>query len=172
MNMENGCMNCTGNIYRACREEAAKYNDKLKSRESAAELLGISTSTMSNYELGITKTVPVDIVVMMADLYNSPQIKNLYCKRECPIGKQLPVATEIDTLAGVTVRLLNDLDDKSVQDMKRQLLNIAADGKIDDSEKEEFEGIMGNLDALVRTISELRMLAEKYVERSGHNGTC
>lgn len=24
--MENGCMNCMGNIYRACREEAAKYN--------------------------------------------------------------------------------------------------------------------------------------------------
>lgn len=53
--MENGCMNCMGNIYRACREEAAKYNDKLRSRESAAELLGISTSTLSNYELGITK---------------------------------------------------------------------------------------------------------------------
>lgn len=80
MNMENGCMNCMGNIYRACREEAAKYNDKLRSRESAAELLGISTSTLSNYELGITKAVPVDIVVMMADLYNSPSLKTSTAK--------------------------------------------------------------------------------------------
>lgn len=78
--MENGCMNCMGNIYRACREEAAKYNDKLRSRESAAELLGISTSTLSNYELGITKAVPVDIVVMMADLYNSPSLKTSTAK--------------------------------------------------------------------------------------------
>lgn len=169
--MENGCMNCMGNIYRSCREEAARYNDKLRSRESAAELLGISTSTLSNYELGITKTVPVDIVVMMADLYNSPQLKNLYCKMECPIGKQLPVATEIDGLASVTVRLLNDLDDEEIQSMKKQLLSIAADGKIDESEREEFDGIMRNLDSLAKTISELRMLAEKIKERSGGNGT-
>lgn len=168
--MENGCMNCMGNIYRACREEAAKYNDKLKSRESTAELLGISTSTLSNYELGITKTVPVDIVVMMADLYNSPQLKNLYCKKECPIGRQLPVATEIDGLASVTVRLLNGLDDEEIQKIKRQLLNIAADGKIDDSEKEEFDHIMDSLDSLAKTISELRMLAEKFTERGGKNG--
>ena len=169
--MENGCMNCMGNIYRACREEAARYNDKLKSRESAAELLGISTSTLSNYELGITKAVPVDIVVTMADLYNSPQLKNLYCKRECPIGKQLPVATEIAGLASVTVRLLNDLDDEEIQSMKKQLLSIAADGKIDESERAEFDDIMRNLDSLAKTISELRMLAEKITERGDGNDT-
>lgn len=170
--MENDCKNCTGNIYRACREEAAVYNDKLKSRENAAELLGISTSTLSNHELGITKTVPVDTVVMMADLYNSPQLKNLYCKRECPIGKQLPVATEIDSLAGATVRLMNDLDDREIQDMKKRLLSIAADGKIDENESNEFNSIMGKLDSLAKTISELRMLAEKYLERSDRDGTC
>ncbi len=169
--MENGCMNCTVNIYRACREEAAKYNDKLKSRESAAELLGISTSTLSNYELGITKAVPVDIVVLMADLYNCPQLKNLYCKRECPIGMGMPVATEINSLASVTVRLLNDLDDEEIQDMKRQLLRIAADGEIYENEKKEFEIIMENLDSLAKTISELRMFSEKYTGRGSGNGS-
>lgn len=167
--MENGCINCTENIYRACREDAAVYNEKLKSRESAAELLGISVSTLSNHELGITKSVPVDTVVMMADLYNSPQLKNLYCKHECPIGKNLPVATKIDSLTGATVRLLNDLDEIGIQNMKRELLSIAADGKIDDSEKREFECIMSKLDSLANTISELRMLSEKYAKTGGNN---
>lgn len=167
--MENGCINCAGNIYRACREEAAAYNEKLRSRESAAELLGISVSTLSNHELGITKSVPVDTVVMMADLYNSPQLKNLYCKHECPIGKSLPVATEIDSLAGVTVRLLNNLDESGIQNMKRDLLSIAADGKIDDGELQEFECIMNKLDDLANTISELRMLAEKYAKTGGND---
>ena len=107
----------------------------------------------------------------ISDLYNSPQLKNLYCKRECPIGKQLPVATEIDGLASVTVRLLNDLDDEEIQNMKKQLLSIASDGKIDESEREEFDGIMRNLDSLAKTISELRMFAEKITERGGRNGT-
>lgn len=41
------------NIYCRCRKEAAKYNDKLNSRDGAAELLGISASTLADYELGI-----------------------------------------------------------------------------------------------------------------------
>lgn len=38
-----------------CRKEAAKYNDKLNSREGAAEMLGVSVSSLADYELGITK---------------------------------------------------------------------------------------------------------------------
>ena len=71
----------------------------------------------------------------------------------------------------MTVRLLNDLDDEEIQNMKKQLLSIAADGKIDESEREEFDGIMRNLDSLAKTISELRMFAEKITERGGGNGT-
>lgn len=78
--MESNCTNCNENVYFACRKKAASYNEKLNSRESAAELLGISPSTLANHELGITKSVPVDTVVMMADLYHAPELKNMYCK--------------------------------------------------------------------------------------------
>ena len=73
--MESNCTNCNENVYFACRKKAASYNEKLNSRESAAELLGISPSTLANHELGITKSVPVDTVVMMADLYHAPELK-------------------------------------------------------------------------------------------------
>lgn len=168
--MENGCGKSNENIYFACRKSAAVYNDKLSSRENAAELLGISPSTLANHELGITKNVPVDTVVMMSDLYHAPQLKNLYCKNECPIGKGLPVATEFNSLEGITVRLLNSLDDEEIRNMKRRLVSIAADGRVDEQEKAEFDMIMKNLDVLAKAISELRMLAEKYTERSGGNG--
>lgn len=68
------------NIYCKCRKEAAKYNDKLNSREGAAELLGISASTLADYELGITKIIPADAILRMADLYNAPELRNHYCK--------------------------------------------------------------------------------------------
>ena len=56
--MEIDCTKDGKNIYFACREKAAKYNDLLNSREKeAAELLGISTSTLANHELGVTKNV-------------------------------------------------------------------------------------------------------------------
>lgn len=72
--MEFDCTKEGKNIYFACREKAAKYNDLLNSRERAAELLGISTSTLANHELGVTKNVPPDTVVMMSDLYKTQGI--------------------------------------------------------------------------------------------------
>lgn len=61
-----------------CRKEAAKYNDKLSSREGAAEMLGVSVSSLADYELGITKVIPVDKIVLMAELYNAPELKAWY----------------------------------------------------------------------------------------------
>ena len=96
--MANDCMKANENIYFRCRKEAAKYNDKLNSRESASELLGVSVSSLADYELGNTKVVPVDKVVLMADLYNAPQLLNSYCARECPIGCRKDIATEIQPI--------------------------------------------------------------------------
>lgn len=165
--MESSCTKCNENVYFVCRKQAALYNDKLNSRENAAELLGISPSTLANHELGITKSVPVDTVVMMADLYHAPELKNLYCKNECPIGRSLPVATEVKTLEGITVRILNNLDADRIRAIKQALLRIAEDGEIDGQERIELDGIVKNLDNLAKSISELRLLAEKSEERSG-----
>ena len=60
---------CENQCFR-CRKEAAKYNKKLDSREGAAEMLGISVSSLADYELGNTKVIPVDKVVLMADIGN------------------------------------------------------------------------------------------------------
>lgn len=79
--MEFDCTKEGKNIYFACREKAAKYNDLLNSRERAAELLGISTSTLANHELGVTKNVPPDTVVMMSDLYKTHQKRRLSAYR-------------------------------------------------------------------------------------------
>ena len=66
------------NICFRCRKEASAYNDKLSSREGAAELLGLSVSSLADYELGVTKVIPVDKIVLMADLYNAPELKVWY----------------------------------------------------------------------------------------------
>ncbi len=104
--MGNGGMKENNNIYFRARKSAAVYNERLYSRERAAELLGISISTLADYELGNTKVVPVDKVVLMADLYNCPELKNGYCKYECPIGKSMPLATEVTGIEGVALRLI------------------------------------------------------------------
>ena len=106
------------NIYFKARKSASIYNEKLYSREGAAEALGLSVSALADYELGVTKIVPVDKVVLMADLYNAPEIKRHYCKHECPIGQGLPISADVKGIEGITLRILQQLDDDSLDAIK------------------------------------------------------
>ena len=58
------------NVYFECRKRAAIHNERLNSRAGAAEILGISESTLAHYELGITKNIPVDVAKLIYDALN------------------------------------------------------------------------------------------------------
>lgn len=162
--MGKGPINENNNIYFRARKEAAVYNEKLFSREGAAELLGISVSTLADYELGNTKVVPVDKVVLMSDLYNCPELKTGYCKSECPIGKTMPLATQITGIEGIALRLVKQLDFDEIMQMKKSLIDIAVDGVISDDEKPELQAIMTRLNELSEVISEIRLISEKVLK--------
>ncbi len=152
------------NVYFKARKAAALYNEKLFSREGAAEMLGISVSTLADYELGNTKVVPVDKVMLMADLYNAPELKHWYCKRECPIGKSMPLATQIKGIEGIALRMIQEFDPDSLEDMKNSLVSIAADGVISEDEKPELERILKKLDDMAVVISEMKLVGEKALK--------
>lgn len=158
--MEKECMNCGGSIYFQCRKEAAKYNDRLSSREGASEILNVSVSSLSNYELGLTP-VPTDVVVRMADLYGAPELEACYCKNDCPIGKRQNIATKIRGIEQITCSLLNHADDDRLHSIKKGLLRIASDGKLDHGEEEELKKIVACLSDFADDVMELRMYLKK-----------
>ncbi len=162
--MGNGSMKDNDNVYFRARKAAAMYNERLFSREGAAELLGVSVSTLADYELGNTKIVPVDKVVLMADLYNCPELKYGYCKHECPIGKTLPIATQAKNLEGIALRLIREFDADKLKGIQRDLIDITADGIIDDCEKPALKAIMEQLDQMAVAISELKIAGEKALK--------
>nr|DAQ43546.1 MAG TPA: regulatory protein [Caudoviricetes sp.] len=149
------------NIYFRCRKEAAKYNDKLNSRESTADLLGVSVSSLADYELGNTKVVPVDKVVLMADLYNAPQLLNSYCATECPIGCRREMATELQTLERTTLSLLDLFSQDKLGRMMTALTSIAADGKVERKEREKMDEIVCYLNEIRVRIEELTLYDDK-----------
>lgn len=160
--MDVGCKNTGISIYFQCRISAAKTNKNFKSRESAAEYFGVSVSSMANYERGIT-IPPLDLVLMMAEEYNAPQLRNLYCMKQCPLGKEQPISSELKTLEAVTVGIVAKLDKNDIDDMKRQLLDIAEDGKVSQDEEIDFKEVSLAMDKLAVAISELRLVKEKLL---------
>ena len=150
-----------------CRKEAAKYNDRLNSREGAAELLGVSVSSLADYELGITKVIPVDKVVLMAELYGAPELKAWYCAEECPIGRGFPMpSAELSSVERTAMQLLKQLRESDVQDVKNTLIDITADGVISEDERADLERILEYLDGLIKAAGELRLIGAKVLGQS------
>ena len=149
-----------GNPWYEARKKAAEYDDRLCSREGAAERLGMSVSAVADALLGLTKCMPVDKAVLMADLYNAPQLLNYYCLHECPIGCRHSISDEVVDIDRVTVKLLKGLRVDKLEEIKDSLLDIAEDGKITDDEKPELKEVLDYLDSLAKTVSELKTIGE------------
>lgn len=149
-----------GNPWYEARKKAAEYDDRLYSREGAAERLGMSVSAVADAELGLSKCMPVDKAVLMADLYNAPQLLNHYCLHECPIGCRHSLSAETFDIDRVTVKILKNLKVDRLNELKDKLLDIAEDGVISDDEKPDLRDILEYLDGLSKTISELKIIGD------------
>lgn len=166
--MGRDAMKASENICFQCRKEAAKYNDRLSSREGAAEMLGISVSSLAGYELGITKVIPVDKIVLMAELYNAPELMTWYCTSECPIGRNLPIPSgKVSSVERTTMALLKQLRDEDVQKVKETLIDITADGEITNDERPDLAEILEYLDGLIKAAGELRLIGKKILNGGG-----
>ena len=163
--MGNDCTKDNKNIYFCARKEAAIHNPALYARDRAAEMIGVSVSTLADYELGVTKVVPVDKVVLMADLYDCPELKTGYCKHECPIGKDYPIKTKVGGLEGITLRVLKALDRDEISEMRDTLIDISSDGEIAEDEKEELQKILEQLDSIILAASELKLAGKKILRK-------
>ncbi len=151
------------NVYLRYRKEAAVDLPALTSREGAAELLGISPESLRDYERGVTKTVPADIVLKMSHIYNAPEIRNYYCRSVCPIGEKYTPKIDVDQVEidRLTLRLLNAF--RNISSIKDTLVEIVADGIIDESERPALSEVLDTLDAISVHAQELRVWVEKHL---------
>ncbi len=149
------------NPFCKARLAAAEYNERLFSKEGAAELLGVSVSTLSDYELGLTKIIPPDMVVKMASLYNAPELENYYCTEVCPLGCGMP-KVELENLDRIAIKALASF--RKLDQTKEMLLDITADGVISDDERPDLAAILSNLEELESIAQNLKVWVKKNLE--------
>lgn len=149
------------NPFCKARLKAAEYNEKFYSKEYAAEQLHISAGQLQDYELGITKCIPPDNILRMADVYRAPELRNLYCREMCPLGSDVPVL-ELEDLDRITVKAMASL--RKTAETKDILLDITEDGVISEEEKSELEKVLQNLDEISAIAQSLKVWAEKNLD--------
>ena len=152
----------TDNAYKKARIRAAEFNDKLKSREGAAEMMGVSPSSILNYETGVCKQIPPDVVVKMAEIYSAPELMNYYCCNECPIGKCIAPNVELKEISCLAIQL--SVLSKNPETFVERLMEILQDGSVDKDEKQDFMTIVKGLIEFSEKIQSLELWAKKNLK--------
>ncbi len=145
------------NMFYTARSEAAKSNERLSSREGAAEELGIDRTRIARIELGSIVPYP-DEVLLMADYYKAPELKAMYCRECCPLGKNFPKVENQD-LDRITVRAQATF--RKIKTAKNLLLDITEDGVITEEERPDLEKIIATLDEVTEIAQNLKIWAQK-----------
>ena len=143
------------NIYQVTRE-----NLEL-SREKASELLEVIPPERIE-KIENEKSMPhPDEVLAMSKGYKKPSLCNYYCSNQCPIGKEYVPEIEIKELAPIVLEMLASLN--SVNSKKDRLIEITADGKIDNNEIDDFIYIQEELERISITVETLQLWSEKML---------
>lgn len=128
------------NIYHICREELGL------SREKASELLEVIPPERIE-KIENEKSLPrPDEALIMAEKYKVANLCNYYCANQCPIGREYVPEIQIKDLSQIVLEMLASLN--SMRKKQERLIEITADGKIDENEIEDFILIQEELEKI------------------------
>ena len=131
------------------------------SREKASELLEtISPEKLERIENEKQLPTPEDVMIM-AEKYSEPSIKNYYCANQCPMGQHYVPRIEFDDLEKTVLKLVASLN--AINSKKDQLIEIASDGVVHDYELASFVNIQNELEKLSFALSKMEVWTEKMM---------
>ena len=116
-------------------------------QERAAELLGVAPRTLQAWERG-ESTPPNARVLAMCDIYSS-----IIAYDVLPPVRAVPVAQAVCQLLSA-IRKLEEIHAGD------KLLEIAADGRVDEIERADFEQLLIELDPVMAAVLSLRYAVE------------
>lgn len=139
-------------IFQTCRQAAGI------TQERAAELLGISTRTLAAYETG-ERPVPPLRAADMVDLYGTQFLAMQYLRLYAPFADILP-AVERVPLPQAVCQLMSAMAKVESAKVGDRLLQIAADGRVDELEEPDFEAVLATLEPVISAVLALRYAQE------------
>ena len=140
------------NIYQAARKEGCL------TQEQAAERMEVSETTVKAWEQG-TRVPDNETVAQMAELYGTPWLALEHLKQAGGALGVIPEVT-VQSLPTAAITLINRVLDFAERHRDRQLLRIAEDGVIDETERPDFDDIVRDLDGIVGAALQVKFTSD------------
>ncbi|MBE6562574.1 MAG: XRE family transcriptional regulator [Ruminococcaceae bacterium] len=113
------------------------------------------------------KIQPEDIVAL-SKVYNKPELRNYYCCHQCDIGAiDAPEVIYKDNVHEILVNMAISLE--SVNAKKTRLMEILADGRVDDTEIPDLDKILEELEKISMTVEAIQLWCEKAKRLGSEN---
>lgn len=143
------------NMYREVRDKLGL------TRDQASELLEtIEPGKLERIESEKQLPSPDDVMIM-ADKYGEPNIRNYYCAKQCPMGQRYVPRIKFIDLEKTVLKLIASLN--SMHAKQDKLIEIAEDGKITDDEMRDFISIQKDLEKVSLAVSAMEVWTEKMM---------
>ena len=143
------------NIYHKTRESLQL------TREAASVLLeSITPERIEKIENERSLPHP-DEVLILAAKYKRPSLCNYYCSNQCPIGRTYVPEVKVKELSSIVLEMLASLN--SANRKQERLIEITADGKIDDEEIDDFIHIQEELERISVAVETLQLWVERML---------
>ena len=155
------------NPFKAARLRAADTNAALKTLESASPILLMTREKLGHIEQEDPQKVQEaperDDVIRMIEVYGAPELRSYYCSKICPLGVNRVPLLECNDFYSISFQLGVTLN--QLEDLLGDFGRILKDGKVEDSEKEQFYEILTALKEFATQVGNLDLWAEKNVKK-------
>ena len=147
-----------GNLYGRYRRAAGL------TQERAAELLGCAVRSLANWEYGLS-VPPAAEVVPMCDAQQAPALPIEHLRATTALARMVLPEYRKMALSTAVCGLLARIRDFISSESDWALLDIAADGIVDDTESVQFKLLMEQLDKIVAAATGLKFAegAERWI---------
>lgn len=132
------------NIYKNARKSAGFTQEK------AAQLLSVSVDSLRDYEQS-QRPVPSDVASAMCDVYQAPYLAVQHLRRSSELGKRV---VQLKDLPEAVLSVLAAVQRFIVK--RDAMIEIVADGKIEEDEQAEWDEIMDRMNNLFVAMANMR----------------
>lgn len=140
------------NIYSRCRRARGI------TQEYAAELLGVATRTVAAWEAG--ERIPSGVMVArMVDVYQTPVLALEHLRLNDALAREFIPQIAQTPMPQAVCQLVSAIRNFAAIEGEDRLLDIAADGKVDELEKAEYEMLLDALEPIIQAAMTLRIAA-------------
>ena len=147
-------------IYKKLRNDLKMSRDEVCDYISNNELGYLAPERLERIENGKFNILPEE-VILLSEIYKEPALCNHYCSKVCEIGQKYVPEIKTKDLAQIVLEMLSSLN--SMKKSQERLIEITADGNIDDDEIKDFVFIQQELERISITVETLQLWVERML---------